>query len=153
MIRRPPRSTLFPYTTLFRSVTLDTNIYVSALEFGGVGARLLGMARAGMIGIDVSDAILDELVAVLRDDFAWEAYRLHFAREQLAKLGNLVTPKKAIDAIKEDPDDNRILECALEGGSEFIVTSDKDLLRLSEYGNIRIVTASQLLAQHRASEE
>jgi hypothetical protein len=24
-------------------VTLDTNIYVSALEFGGVGARLLGM--------------------------------------------------------------------------------------------------------------
>jgi len=57
-------------------VTLDTNIYVSALEFGGVGARLLGMARAGMIGIDVSDAILDELVTVLRDDFAWEAYRL-----------------------------------------------------------------------------
>lgn len=75
-------------------VTLDTNIYVSALEFGGVGARLLGMARAGMIGIDVSDAILDELVAVLRDDFAWEAYRLHFAREQLAKLGNLVTRRK-----------------------------------------------------------
>ena len=134
-------------------VTLDTNIYVSALEFGGVGARLLGMARAGMIGIDVSDAILDELVTVLRDDFAWEAYRLHFAREQLAKLGNLVTPKKATDAIKEDPDDNRILECALEAGSEFIVTSDKDLLRLREFSNIRIVTASQLLEQHREIEE
>ena len=41
-------------------VTLDTNIYVSALEFGGVGERLLGMARAGMFRIDVSDAILDE---------------------------------------------------------------------------------------------
>lgn len=132
-------------------VTLDTNIYVSALEFGGVGARLLGMARAGTVGIDVSDAILDELVTVLRDDFAWEAYRLHFAREQLAKLGNLVTPKKTIDAIKEDPDDNRILECALEAESEFIVTNDKDLLRLSQYRNIRIVTASQLLEQHRAS--
>jgi len=134
-------------------VTLDTNTYVSALEFGGVGARLLGMARAGMIRIDVSDAILDELVSVLRDDFAWEAYRLHFAREQLAKLGNLVTPKKAIDAVKEDPDDDRILECALEAGSEFIVTSDKDLLRLSAYSNIRIVTPSQLLEQHRAPEE
>lgn len=131
-------------------VTLDTNVYVSALEFGGVGARLLGMARAGIVRIDVSDAILDELVTVLRDDFAWEAYRLHFAREQLARLGNLVTPKKAIDAIKEDPDDNGILECAVEAGSEFIVTSDKDLLRLGEYGSIRIVTASQLLEQHRA---
>ena len=90
---------------------------------------------------------------VLRDDFAWEAYRLHFAREQLAKLGNLVAPKKPIDAIKEDPDDNRILECALEAESEFIVTSDKDLLRLSEYGNVRIVTASQLLKKYRTPEE
>lgn len=131
-------------------VTLDTNAYVSALEFGGVSARLLGMARAGIIRIDVSDAILDELVTVLRDDFAWEAYRLHFAREQLAKAGNLVTPKEAIDAIKEDPDDNAILECAVQAGSEFIVTSDKDLLRLGEYGSIRIVTASQLLQQHHA---
>ena len=98
-------------------VTLDANIYVSALEFGGVGARLLGMARAGMIRIDVSDAIVDELVTVLR----------------------------------EDPDDNRILECALEAGSEFIVTIDKDLLRVGDYGSIRIVTASQLLALYRAS--
>jgi predicted nucleic acid-binding protein len=39
-------------------------------------------------------------VTVLRDDFAWEAYRLHFARERLARLGNLGTPKKAVDAIK-----------------------------------------------------
>jgi len=67
-------------------VTLDTNIYVSALGFAGVGARLLGMARAGMIGIDVSDAILDELVTVLRDDFAWEAYRLHFTRDRSPHL-------------------------------------------------------------------
>ncbi len=45
-------------------VTLDTNIYVSALEFGGVGARLLAMARAGLFRLDVSDAILDEVVTV-----------------------------------------------------------------------------------------
>lgn len=106
-------------------VPLDTSTYVSALEFGGVGARLLGMARAGMIGSDASEAILDKLVTVLRDDFAWEAYRLHFAREQLARLGNLVAPKIAIDVIKENPDDNRILECALEAGSDFIVTATR----------------------------
>ena len=40
------------------SVTLDTNIYVSALEFGGLGARILGMARAGVLQIDISDAII-----------------------------------------------------------------------------------------------
>ncbi|MGO9261901.1 MAG: putative toxin-antitoxin system toxin component, PIN family [Bryobacteraceae bacterium] len=126
-------------------VTLDSNIYVSALEFGGIGARLLGMGRAGNIRIDVSDAILDEVVTVLRDDFHWPGYRLHFARENLAKIGNLVVPAQAVDVIREDPDDNRILECAVTAGSDFIVTYDKDLLRLGVYGSITIVTAADFL--------
>jgi hypothetical protein len=41
------------------------------LEFGGIGARIIGMGRAGLIRIDVSEAILDELISVLRDDFNW----------------------------------------------------------------------------------
>jgi predicted nucleic acid-binding protein len=84
-------------------VTLDTNIYVSALEFAGVGARLLGMARAGMFRIDVSDAILDELLTVRRDDFRWGGYRLHFGREQIANMANRVVPRQRLDIIKEDP--------------------------------------------------
>jgi putative PIN family toxin of toxin-antitoxin system len=126
-------------------VTLDTNIYVSALEFGGVGARLLAMARAGLFRIDVSDAILDEVVTVLRDDFRWDGYRLHFAREQIANMANRVVPQLRLDVIKEDPDDNRILECALEAKSAFVVSSDKDLLRLATYGDLRMVTARQLV--------
>jgi putative PIN family toxin of toxin-antitoxin system len=126
-------------------VTLDTNIYVSALEFGGVGARLLAMARAGMFRLDVSDAILDEVVTVLRDDFRWDGYRLHFAREQIANMANRVVPQLRLDVIKEDPDDNRILECAVEAKSAFVVSSDKDLLRLGTYGDLRMVTAKQLM--------
>jgi hypothetical protein len=60
--------------------TLDSNIYISALEFGGGPARLLWMGRVGLIRVDISDAILDETLGVLRDKFAWDAYRLHFAR-------------------------------------------------------------------------
>jgi putative PIN family toxin of toxin-antitoxin system len=127
------------------SVTLDTNIYVSALEFGGIGARLLGMAHAGSLRIDVSDAILDELVAVLRDDFAWEGYRLHVLREQIGKITNRITPTRRLDVVKDDPDDNRILECAVAAGSEFILTYDKDLLRLGHYGDIKIVNAAAFL--------
>lgn len=126
-------------------VTLDTNIYVSALEFGGLGARLLGMARAGMFRIDVSDAILDEVVTVLRDDFRWDGYRLHFAREQIANMANRVVPPQVFDVIKEDPDDNRILECAVEAKSDLIVSWDKDLLRLGSLGNLRIVTAKEFV--------
>jgi putative PIN family toxin of toxin-antitoxin system len=122
-------------------VTFDTNIYVSALEFGGINARLLGMARAGAFRLDVSDAILNELVSLLRDDFRWDGYRLHFAREQIVKMANRVIPSQTIVAIKEDPDDNRILECGVAAGSGFIVTYDNDLLRLGEYKKIKIIRA------------
>src|SRR5256885_10221375 len=42
MIRRPPRSTLFPYTTLFRS-----RIAISASEKVGLAEAVLGKAKPG----------------------------------------------------------------------------------------------------------
>jgi predicted nucleic acid-binding protein len=50
-----------------------------------------------------------------------------------------------LDIIKEDPPDNRILECAVAAGSDLIVTGDKDLLRLKTYDSIGIVTVSDFL--------
>jgi predicted nucleic acid-binding protein len=97
------------------------------------------MARAGAFRLDVSDVSLSELVGVLRDDFKWAGYRLHFARELIANIANLVVPTQTIHVIKEDPDDNRILECAVTAGADVIVTYDKDLLRLGEHMGIEII--------------
>jgi uncharacterized protein len=53
------------------SATFDTNIYVSALNFGGIPLRLLNMARDGVIRLDVSEAIFEELADVLETKFHW----------------------------------------------------------------------------------
>ena len=127
------------------NVTLDTSVYVGALNSGGFGSRLFTMAQTGVIRIDISDAILDETIRVLRDKFGWDGYRLHDARLRMASFTNRVTPAQTLDVIKEDPPDNRILECAVEAGSDYIVTWDKDLLRLGSYGNIRIIRAADFL--------
>ncbi|MCX6623013.1 MAG: putative toxin-antitoxin system toxin component, PIN family [Acidobacteria bacterium] len=124
--------------------TLDSNIYISALEFRGAGTRLLSMARAGSIRIDTSNTILNETIGVLRDKFRWDGYRLHFARHELLRIANCVEPKQTIDAA-DDPDDNRVLECAIEAGSDCIVTNDTDLLRLGEYQEIKIVRPDDFL--------
>src|SRR3712207_7882726 len=52
MIRRPPRSTLFPYTTLFRSGVLDDRLPAGALR-APLGGVLLGPGRR--IGVGVRD--------------------------------------------------------------------------------------------------
>jgi uncharacterized protein len=127
-------------------VTLDTNIYVSALNFGGKPAQLLGMAQARTIRIDISDAIMAELIRVLREDFAWDGYGIHFMREKLIKITNRVTPTRTLKVV-DDPDDDRILECAVEAGSEFFVTNDKAILRLGEYNGIKMIRAVDFLQQ------
>ena len=60
-------------------------------------------------------------------------------------------PRKPVelDAINEDPADNRILEYAVSSGSDYIVTGDKDLLRLGRYDDIKILTVADFLEQQQ----
>jgi predicted nucleic acid-binding protein len=44
------------------SVTADTNIYISGLEFGGQPRNFLDLARAGIFRLDISDAIKQEVL-------------------------------------------------------------------------------------------
>ena len=81
---------------------------------------LIGHARAGSIRIDISDSILNETMRVLRDKFAWPGERLHDGRGKLAGIANRVTPTETLSVVKDDPDDDRILECLFgpNGGQE-----------------------------------
>ena len=132
-------------------VTLDTNIYVSAFQFGGM--RLLHMAVNGDIEIAVSPAIIEEVIRVLRDKFHWDGYRLHDARQQILGFARLIPPAQTLDVVKEDEPDNRILECALESGSDFIVSADKDLLRLGNYAGASILRAADFLRRREEQRE
>jgi putative PIN family toxin of toxin-antitoxin system len=123
-------------------VTLDTNVYVSAFQFGGM--RLLHMAVNRDIDVAVSQPIVEEVIRVLRDKFEWDGYRLNDARQQILGLATLVTPKQTLDVVEDEPD-NRILECAAEAGSDFIVSADNDLLRLGSYAGAPIMRVADFL--------
>ena len=75
----------------------------------------------------------------------WPRRTLRHARERLRALGNHVSPTETLHVIKEDPDDDRILECAATAKSDFIVIEDKDLLRLREFRNARIVSVRDFI--------
>ena len=61
----------------------------------------------------------------------------------LIEVAELVVPQRNISIIERSPADNRILECAVEGRAEFIVTGDKrDLGKLKTFEGIKIVSPS-----------
>jgi uncharacterized protein len=126
-------------------VTADSNIYISALQFGGQPLRLLELARAGAIDLAISEPIIAEVERVLRDKFNWPGEQVHEIEPRLAAFTRRVTPTETLDVVKDDPADNRILECAKAAGSEYVVTGDDDLLRLGKYVEIQIVKVSDFL--------
>ncbi|MBV9305769.1 MAG: putative toxin-antitoxin system toxin component, PIN family [Acidobacteriaceae bacterium] len=133
-----------------KRLTLDSNIYISAFEFGGMPLRLLEQARAGEIEIAISTPIIREIQRVLREKFHWPEDRLEQLERNISQFTKRVEPTQTLDIVKSDPDDNRILECAVVAGSEAIVTGDKKhLLPLRNYQGIKIIQVSEILAKQR----
>ena len=137
-----------------KRVTLDSNIYISALVFGGKPKRVLEMAIEGRVEIAISDAIIEEVRRHLPAKFGWSDERTTEAVESINEYAVHVTPSLQIDAVPADPDDNRVLECAAEAASDVIVSGDLDLLRIGSYAGIPIQTVSEFLqAFERQSDD
>jgi putative PIN family toxin of toxin-antitoxin system len=132
-------------------VTPDTNILVSGLVYQrGKPYQLLRMALAGEINMTVSQAILDEMADVLARKFKMTETAIEEAKAIVTQAARVVTPAVKLQVVKEDPDDDKILECAVSGGSDYIVTGDKDLLRLKQYDSIRILKVADFMARGRS---
>ncbi len=113
---------------------LDTNILISALGWYGNPRKVFEKAVNGEIELIISEEQFNELSDAL--DYP----KFEFTEEQkdrfkalVLAVATLVKPVEKIDAIKQDPDDNMILECAVAGKAGFIVTGDTDLLELKEF--------------------
>ena len=87
----------------------------------------------------VSSAIIREVAHVLRDDFQWESTSYRPTLQIADPEGGLIVPRVTLDVVRNDPDDNRILECAVEGKANVIVSGDHHLRDLKSYQGIPVV--------------
>ena len=133
-------------------VTLDSNVYLSGFVFGGKPQRILELAIDGEIEVAVSDPIIQEVRRHLLGKFGWSEPRAAEAIESITEFAKHVTPTEAIDTVPTDPDDNRVLECAVSAGSQTIVTGDDDLLRLVAFRGIEIVRVADFLTRFSAGD-
>ncbi len=133
-------------------VVLDTNVVISALlSPSGPPAQVIKRLEAGEFSVVVSKAMLDELRRTL--SYPEVLKLVKFSKEVLDNFigyyvsgASLVEPQFKVNVIKEDPADNRILECALAGGASFIVTGDRHLLDLREYQSVVILPPAGFIA-------
>jgi putative PIN family toxin of toxin-antitoxin system len=93
-----------------------------------------------------SPELLGELERVLRyPKFLFTESEIRSFLRHVTASARLVQPKQRIDVVQRDPDDNRVLECAVEVQAKWIISGDPHLLELREYKGIQILSAAAAL--------
>jgi len=127
---------------------VDTNVFISGLlNKEGIPRKIFLAFKEGQFTLFTSPPILTEILTSLNKPKICRLVDSDDRRELflfLETFASFVFPKEEI-SICRDHEDNIILECASSGQVDFIVTGDKDLLALSPFRGISIVTPSDFL--------
>ena len=125
-------------------LVLDTNVIISSILFGGSPKQLIDKITSRGISVYTSSKLIAELVEVLRKKF-------YFSEEKVVKIENeiiekfeIVYPSKNIK-VARDVDDNMVIEAAVEGKCNYIISRDKDLTDLKKYKDIKILNPKEFL--------
>lgn len=138
-------------------VVVDANVWVSAfISPDGPPATIVRLWREGRLSVVVSREIVDELERVLHYPKLRKQYPLPEESVaafllRLRRFARIVMPQEPVFAVAADPTDNRYLECALAAGATILVSGDRHLLALGEYGGVQILTPAGFLAFLRMS--
>ena len=94
--------------------------------------------------IFITKEILEEFSEVLQRDFKFNEKEINKIIEKILGFAVIFETKSKFDVVKEDPDDNKVLECAFDSGSEYIISYDTHLLKIKEFRNIKIIKPEEL---------
>ena len=129
-------------------IVLDTNVLISGIYFSGPPGRILEAWCSRKLQLAVSIEILEEYLNVaerLANRYGGVEYEgilgLIVQNAQLVQSTDLPEP------VSEDPDDDKFLACALASSTRIIVSGDSDLLKISGYADIRVLTPKRFISE------
>lgn len=126
-------------------VVIDTNIYISAIFWGGNPRKIIDLGRAEKILIFTSIEIEDEIAGKLRAKFNLKESEINNVLLDFSIFTIPIKITEHIEAVPDDTDDNKFIECAVMCNANYIVSGDNHLLKLKEYTGIKILKASEFL--------
>ena len=124
-------------------VVIDTNVIISALLFDGLPEHLVLNTLLGPNQLVLSPYIIEETIRILELKFSVKPTSLDLLQQILSEA-ELVYFQPFLNIIADEPD-NRILETAVKGKANYLVTGDKLLLKLQNYKGIQIVSVKKYL--------
>jgi putative PIN family toxin of toxin-antitoxin system len=125
---------------------LDTNIFISGIHWTGASGKIIEFWLDGKFELVVSAEIIDEIVKTLAN------FRVSLDFEEILSWASIISEKSVFveplikfNAVKEDLDDNKFVDVAVQGGADFIVSQDNHLLKIGEFKDIKILKPEEFL--------
>ena len=128
-------------------VVLDTNVIISGLNFPGNERLIIDLTLRGRFEVYLSPFILEEVAGVLVRKFGWAERRASQAVGTLENMAEIIDPEPMTEVVEGGHADNRILDCAVAAGADYIITGDRrHLLPLGEHRETRILNSPAFLS-------
>jgi putative PIN family toxin of toxin-antitoxin system len=122
----------------------DSGVWISAIRYGGVPRQAI-LRAVSQDQIVICAEIEVEIFRIMQRKFMVAEIDVRKGMEVFLQGSRRVALTGAVSGVCRDAKDDFILECAVVGGAELIVTGDKDLLALGSYGGMGVVTPRQYL--------
>jgi putative PIN family toxin of toxin-antitoxin system len=132
-------------------IIVDTNVFVSGIFWSGASYRILKAWQQDKISLVVSQEIIDEYERVgknLSEKYSSIDIDIAPFLQLVAIYAEFYVPCKLEKAISRDSDDDKFIACALAANVKVIVSGDKDLLCLLNYGNIEILSPASFVKKY-----
>jgi putative PIN family toxin of toxin-antitoxin system len=127
-------------------VVFDSNIFISSIVYGEKPRKVFELVIEGKIELYISKEILGEVEEVLqRPKFKYPSQMIDLVITEIQNISKIVIPREKINYIKDDPEDNMILECAAGSKTDYIISGDEHLLNIKKYKNIQILNTADFL--------
>ncbi len=140
-----------------KTITVDTNVLISATFWYGASYRIIKEVEEGRIILILSPQIIKEFAEVLdyeeiQEKIIHKNLEMKMTVAKIKELAVIVYPSEKVEVVKEDPDDNEIIECAIEGKADCLISQDKHLLEVKSYRGIAILTPEEFLNLHQKEQ-
>lgn len=132
-------------------VVIDTNVFISGLNFAGKPGDVLDMLIREEMDVYIYSFILSELENILRERFGRVNENISKILSIIEAKAIKIQPKIRLSVIKEKDSDNRILECVVEARVDYLISGDKrHLLPLKEYSGVKLLSPGKFLELFKA---
>ena len=135
-------------------VVVDTNVFISGLLGIGPSNTILNLWRNKKFFIVISTELTDELITTLNRPKISKRIPKEDTEtliELIEERAVLLNPRIRLKVCRDSHDD-KLLECALEGEADLIVSGDADLLVLNPFKNINILSPADFMKRFKAAQ-